>query len=297
MKILIIGSEGFIGKHCSVFFTQKGNFVFKADVVESTQVNYIKLNVIDSNFNILFDNNIFDVCINCSGSANVGFSFNNPSIDFELNVVNVQKILVALKNYNPTCKFINFSSAAVYGNPQYLPIAEDTILSPLSPYGFHKQQSELLLSEYHKFFGLQTCSLRVFSAYGPGLKKQLFWDIYQKTIGNNEIKLFGTGNESRDFIYIEDLVNIVDLIIQNSSFNGDVYNLANGVEVTIKEVVDKFIHNFDKKLRYHFTGETKIGDPINWRADISKISKMGFMPNTNIDQGINKYIEWLLDNK
>ncbi len=297
MKVLIIGSEGFIGKHCSEYFTKKGYAIFRADIVESTQANYVKLNLIETDFNILFENNIYDVCINCSGSANVGFSFNNPSIDFELNVLNVQKILVLLKNYNLNCRFINFSSAAVYGNPKVLPIKEDAILEPLSPYGFHKQQSELLLSEYHHFFGLKTCSLRVFSAYGPGLKKQLFWDLYQKGISNNTIQLFGTGYESRDFIYIDDLVKVVDLVIQNSSLNGNVYNLASGVEATIKDVVDKFIYSFDKKLSYQFTGETKIGDPINWKADISKIQDFGFKPEIIIDEGINRYLAWLTDKK
>lgn len=297
MKILVIGSEGFIGKHCSAYFIKKGYVVFKADVIESEQEKYFRLNPKETNFELLFEANNYDVCINCSGSANVGFSFINPSIDFELNVLNVQKILVSLKNYNSNCRFINFSSAAVYGNPEVLPIKEDSILTPLSPYGFHKQQSELLLKEYHYFFGLKTCSLRIFSAYGPGLKKQLFWDLYQKIRITNKVELFGTGNESRDFIYITDLVKAIDLVIQNSSFNGDVYNLANGIEVKIKNVVDKFIGTFDNYLTAHFTGETKVGDPINWKADISRIESFGYKPEITIDEGINRYKAWLTEKK
>ena len=101
----------------------------------------------------------------------------------------MQKILVAIRDRNSSCKFINFSSAAVYGNPKFLPITENSVCKPLFPYGFHKLQSELLLTEYYNFFGLKTCSLRVFSAYGPLLKKQLFWDLYQKAIQNDTISL------------------------------------------------------------------------------------------------------------
>ena len=182
MKILIIGSKGFIGSHCVDYFAVKGFEVFQADVNVSLESNYYPIEQQNSDFSLPFREHQFDVCINASGSAHVGFSFENPSKDFELNVVNVQKILVAIRDYNSNCKFINFSSAAVYGNPQILPITENSKCKPLSPYGFHKLQSELLLTEYHKFFGLKTCNLRVFSAYGPRLKKQLFWDLYQKVI-------------------------------------------------------------------------------------------------------------------
>ena len=150
MKILIIGSKGFIGSHCADYFKSMGAAVYQADVNESMDVNSYTIERHNSDFSLPFQEHQFDVCINASGSAHVGFSFENPSKDFELNVINVQKILVAIRDYNRDCKFINFSSAAVYGNPQFLPISENSACKPLSPYGFHKLQSELLLTEYHK---------------------------------------------------------------------------------------------------------------------------------------------------
>jgi UDP-glucose 4-epimerase len=293
MKILIIGSKGFIGSHCVDYFQSKGFEVFKADVNASLESNYYRIEHQNSDFSLPFKGQQFDVCINASGSAHVVFSFEKPSKDFELNVVNVQKILVAIRDYNSSCKFINFSSAAVYGNPEILPIAENSICKPLSPYGFHKLQSELLLIEYHNFFGLNTCSLRVFSAYGPRLRKQLFWDLYQKAIQQGPVSLFGTGNETRDFIYIDDLIQIINLVIQNSPFNGSIYNVASQVETTIKEAAQIFLNEFSPEKQLVFNGEIKQGDPNNWLADIESLKKYGFKAQFDLQLGLKKYTEWL----
>lgn len=305
MKILIIGSDGFIGSHCSIFFKKKAFEVFEAGIRNDINTpNYFVLNPAQTDFTDVFVSNTYDVCINASGSANVGFSFEKPDIDYELNVLNVQKLLVAIRKYNPKCKFINFSSAAVYGNPNKLPIQENFPTHPLSPYGFHKLQSEYLLKEYHKFFGLHTCNVRIFSAYGRRLKKQLFWDLYQKALQlnqNEKVELFGTGEESRDFIFIDDLLQLIDKIIENSSFCGEVINAASGVECKIKDVVETFYtllyQNLDRKVNYDFSGKVKIGDPNNWKADISLAKTLGFVPQFDTFEGLTNYTKWLKELK
>ncbi len=293
MKILIIGSKGFIGSHCVDYFSAKGHKVWQADISPVVEDNYIQVATHNTDYTSLFQDKEYDVCINASGAANVGFSFENPDKDFELNVLNVNKLLVAIRQHNPKCKFINFSSAAVYGNPSKLPITESMPLSPLSPYGFHKVQSEYLLKEYYKFFGLHTCNLRVFSAYGSRLYKQLFWDLYQKSKQDSVIELFGTGEESRDFIFIDDLVKAVEVVIEQAPFQGDTYNLANGVETKIKEVVSLFYGFLNPQLKYKFSGKVKIGDPNNWQADISRIKELGFQPEYDVETGLKKLTQWL----
>lgn len=293
MKILIIGSKGFIGSHCVDYFKSKNDDVWQTDVNESTDNNFYKIEGQNSDFSAPFIEHEFDVCINASGSAHVGFSFENPSKDFELNVVNVQKILIAIRDYNSNCKFINFSSAAVYGNPSLLPITEESVCKPLSPYGFHKLQSELLLTEYHNFFGLNTCSLRVFSAYGQRLKKQLFWDLYQKSLKSDVISLYGTGKETRDFIYIDDLMQIIDLVIQNATFQGTIYNVANNIEITIEKAAQIFIDEFCPNKKLVFNGEIKVGDPNNWVANIFKLERIGYKQKISIEVGLKQYAAWL----
>ncbi len=293
MKILIIGSKGFIGSHCIKYFRAEHHQVFGADIILDKQKNYTILEQENTNFEQLFINNQFDLCINASGSANVAFSFQNPYTDFNLNVANVSKILDAIYKYNKECRFINFSSAAVYGNPQYLPIDENHPLKPISPYGLHKLQSEKLLYEYSKFFGLKTLSLRVFSAFGEGLKKQLFWDLYQKSINKDNIDLFGTGKETRDFIYIKDLVRAIEIIINKADFTGEAVNIANGFEYSIREVVESFFELFNPEIKINFTGKNKKGDPINWKSDISKLKSFGYKQKYSISDGLKNYVKWL----
>lgn len=298
MKIIIVGSNGFIGSHCVRYFSQKGAEVWQAEITSKGKKNrFFLLEQKNTDFNKLFKEQKFDICINASGSASVGFSFDNPEIDYELNVYNLQKIALAIKTYNPNCKLINFSSAAVYGNPITLPIKENAEKSPLSPYGIHKLQSEELLRYYHIFFGIKTCSLRVFSAYGEGLKKQLFWDLYKKHIDPKTIKLYGTGNESRDFVYIEDLLQALDLILINTNFKGESINLSSGVETTIGYAVKCFYDCLDDQIEYTFNGEVRLGDPINWRADITTLADFGFKAKFNIKEGLKRYINWIKELK
>jgi UDP-glucose 4-epimerase len=293
MKVLIIGSEGFIGKHCLAYFNKLGHNVYGADIIDAHKPQYSCIAKSASSYNELFIHHQYDICVNASGSANVGFSFENPDVDFELNVVNVHKLLVAIRSYNPSCKFINFSSAAVYGNPTLLPITEDQPKNPLSPYGFHKLQSEYLLKEYHRFFGIATCNLRIFSAYGPGLRKQLFWDLYQKTLQSNSIELFGTGAETRDFIFIDDLLAALKCVIENATFDGESYNVATGVETKISEVAKCFVGFLSPQAQIHFNGEQKTGDPNNWVADISLLKNLGFNPLFDIKKGLEATALWL----
>ena len=301
MKILIIGSRGFIGHHLFSYFSEKNNEVWGSDVVDDyiNKERYFLINATDSDYSSVFHSAEYDLCVNCSGAANVPDSLKNPLRDYYLNTVNVFKILEAIRKFQPSCKFINLSSAAVYGNPKQMPVIEDVRPDPISPYGFHKLQAEQVCKEFYDFYKIRTCSLRIFSVYGPGLKKQLFWDLYQKAQSSYNVKLFGTGDESRDFIYIADLAKAVELIINNHVFNGESVNIANGLEVRIIEAVSVFYNHFPFPVNFSFTGEIRHGDPLNWCADIRKLRSVGYKPSVNLNDGLSNYFNWLqsLNNK
>lgn len=295
MTILIIGSKGFIGKNLKNYFESRGHVIFHADVVVDYKAgpNYFLIDASNADFGSVFRSQRFDVCINCSGAASVPQSLEWPGRDFSLNTSNVFNILDSIRMFQPKCLFINFSSAAVYGNPDVLPIPEDLPPRPMSPYGIHKLMSEQICQEFYHFFNIRTCSLRVFSAYGEGLTKQLFWDIAQKANVCDSIDLFGTGRESRDFIYIDDLAEAVNRVILNGSFNGEAINVATGSETTIRQAVDTFLEVFEKPIKVHFRGEERPGDPINWRADTKKIGDLGFRPKFSLHAGLSNYVRWL----
>ena len=298
-KILVVGSKGFIGSHTLLNFTTIDDFeVWGCDVINDYNAeNYFVIDASNSDFEELFQQKDFDFCVNCSGSASVQDSLIHPLRDYYLNAVNVFKLLEAIRKYTPTCKFINISSAAVYGNPGKLPIVENAELQPLSPYGIHKLQAEQTCEAFYKFYQINTCSLRIFSAYGRGLKKQLFWDIGQKSVNSKEIILFGSGNESRDFIHVLDIVQAVEVVVKNAEYNGTVYNVANSVEVTVVHAADKLLNSLGWKGRLAFNSQQRKGDPLNWQADIRKLKALGYQQKITIEEGLNDYAKWLLEEK
>lgn len=297
MKILIIGSEGFIGGHAKQYFSSF-NEVWGADIQrKDNETFYFQLEVSDSHFDTIFENVKFDVCINASGNGSVPISLNKPVFDFELNVTNTIKILDAIRVYNPECKYINMSSAAVYGNPAVLPIKEFSDLKPLSPYGWHKLYAEQICKEYYYLYNIQTINLRLFSVYGENLRKQLFWDLYQKCLHTSQVELFGSGKETRDFIYINDLMLAIDCVIKEGLFNGEAINIASGIETEIIKAATLFINEIDPNINLKFNMIVKPGDPLNWRADISLLESFGFKNGISIENGLKNTVQWLKEKR
>lgn len=294
MNILIIGSQGFIGSHLVNHFVNKQFSVTGCDLIENSSPGYIyhKISVLSPDFETQFSTKNFDVCINASGSGNVSYSLEHPISDFEANTILVSKILDTIRKHQPQCKFIQISSAAVYGNPENLPIQEDTPIQPLSPYGYHKWISEIMCSQYKRIYNVPIAIIRPFSVYGPGLRKQLLWDICQKTRNKKRVQLFGTGNETRDFIHVEDLSRCIAIIIEKSPFECNIYNIASGIETKISQIASYFEKASNYQTSVMFTGEDKKGDPVNWKADISSIEKMGFVPSKALEEGLIEYKEW-----
>ncbi len=297
MKVLIIGSKGFIGSHLLQSF-DFATEVWGCDVVtdhESTR--YIQISAVNADFHEVFSSQPFDVCINCSGAASVPASLKEPLKDYELNTANVFRMLDAIRKYTPACKFINLSSAAVYGNPAKLPVAESFPVQPVSPYGIHKRQAEEICSSFYNFWQVGTCSLRIFSAYGNGLTKQLFWDLYQKSLTGNVIDLFGTGAETRDFIHVDDIARAIMQVIQKASFKGEYINIANGSQWMIKDVAAILFDALGWQGSIRFKGINRTGDPLNWQADISLLQAMGYQQRISMEQGLLNYAQWLRERR
>ena len=293
MNIMIIGSEGFIGSNLRNYFIDKGENVFGADILEvpaGAVYTYIKVSRLSAQWEEVLAHTDFDVCINAAGSGNVSYSVTHPVIDFEANTLDVIRILDSLRKYQPSCRYLHISSAAVYGNPAELPVKESAALAPVSPYGFHKMMSEIICKEYSTLFEMAAAIIRPFSVYGIGLKKQLLWDTCKKLMSSDDITLFGTGEETRDFIHISDFVSVIGLLLQNGSFTGTVYNVASGTETAVRDIAAVFEKQYGKKIT--FSGERKPGDPVHWKADITSIKKIGFEPKADLEQHVTEYIRW-----
>ncbi|MBV4357840.1 NAD-dependent epimerase/dehydratase family protein [Pinibacter aurantiacus] len=294
MKILVLGSQGFIGSHLVASFIDGGHTVTGCDLIEASvsKYRYQKMSILSADFDTLFSDGKFDVCVNASGSGNVAYSMSHPIFDFEANTYAVAKVLDTIRKHQPLCKYVHISSAAVYGNPNQLPIKEDDILSPVSAYGYHKVMSEQICKEYSNLYNIPVAIIRPFSVYGKGLRKQLLWDVCTKLAAADGIKLWGTGNESRDFIHINDMVALINIIIEKCNFKCNVYNAATGTETTIREVADIFEKYYNGSKTIGFSGEEKKGDPINWRASVDNAIALGFAPKITMENAVTDYISW-----
>lgn len=291
MKVLILGASGFIGNYCSRHFSQ------------TCQVTGI--DTLPGASTVLIDHDAtltvkeitkasYDLLLNCAGSSNVLQSFADPQRDFELNTMLVQKILKTIHDYSPHTKLINISSAAVYGNPKTLPIRETDELQPLSPYGLHKKMSEEFIDSYGREYHTKALSVRIFSAYGEGLRRQFFYDLYTKFQANTDsVELAGTGKESRDFICVSDIANALQILAQKAEFKGEVYNLASGEESFIGATAELFAEICGYKGEICFTQKQFEGYPLNWRADITRLKQLGFEPKTKLEDGLKQYADYL----
>lgn len=295
-KILILGSEGFIGSHLVSYYLTKGCEVYGCDLFNapSQHYNYTTVSRLSPELEDIFRQSEYEICINAAGKGSVPYSVEHPVPDFELNSLETIRLLDTIRRISPSCIYFHISSAAVYGNPAKLPVSEADPISPLSPYGWHKLISEHICKEYSSIYGVKTVVIRPFSVYGPGLKKQLLWDLYQKMVQNvSSMELLGTGQETRDFIFIKDLVACVDLLSVKAEKSGQVYNVASGSETCIRTIAEMMADRFGWKGTIRFNQQQRKGDPINWKADISKITNFGFQPGIPITEGISKTVLWL----
>lgn len=301
-RVIVLGSGGFIGAHLVSWLRSQNYYTVGIDTVDRADPTlglenaelFHQLALPDQCFDEILRETKPDVIINAAGPASVANSLLDPATDFNGSVNLCFFALEALRRILPECRFLLLSSAAVYGNPLSLPVKEGDPLNPISPYGYHKMMCETLAREYFDIYGIRSSIIRIFSAYGPGLRKQVLWDIYRKAIINKQVTLYGTGEETRDFIFVRDIAYAIQLILEQGTLNADSYNVANGYEVSIKELGRLFLSSLEmENAKVVFSGETKLGDPKKWCADISQIRNMGYAPHVSLEQGILEYVKWV----
>ena len=297
-SILVTGVAGFIGRYVARHFSEEGWSVFGIDNAPpenaplSNLSAYHRLQLPDAALSSLLQQESPQVCIHCAGRASVGLSMADPAADFYASTMLTFEVLNSLRLNAPSCRFILLSSAAVYGNPETLPISESQAPAPISPYGFHKWQCEQLCLEFAKVYDLPTASLRIFSAYGPGLRRQVLWDMCRKVITQNSLTLQGTGKESRDFIHALDIAKALSAVATSAPMQGEVYNLGTGQEVAIAQLARIVIDSLEAECTPEFDGVVPPGTPLNWQADISKLKALGFTDSVPLERGVKTFANW-----
>ena len=237
-----------------------------------------------------------DYIFHCAGNSSIQKSIKDPFNDFYNNSFLTFKFLDSIRQFTPNSKIFFFSSAAVYGDPKKLPISEKDTPNPISPYGFHKFFSENICEEFSKLYSLNIVVLRIFSAYGEGLRRQIFYDLMEKFTNDDEILLRGTGKESRDFIHVFDICRAIEIIMNTKNKSLEIFNIGNGKEITIENIASIFLDYLNSEKFIKFDNERNLGMPLNWKSDITKLNNIGFKQSIPFQKGIEDYIKWYKKN-
>ena len=228
-----------------------------------------------------------------AGAASVGASIADPARDRDRTIGSLEPVLAYLRTDSPEARLIYPSSAAIYGDAGEGPIAEAATPAPASPYGRHKLEAERLIQTEHARRGLDAVIIRFFSAYGPGLRKQLLWELASRLAASPAaVELGGTGEEARDFLFIDDAVDLV-LHLAASDQAPRVVNGGVGEAVTVRRVAETLRDAMGSGTTITFSGAARAGDPKSLVADPAVSMAVGFRPSVPLAEGVGRLARWV----
>ena len=225
-----------------------------------------------------------------AGTSSVAVSLADPLADLAGNGRDTLSFLEWMRQQEIRATVVFVSSAAVYGDPAELPATIATPVHPISPYGISKLAGELYMRLYASLHALDTRVVRPFSIYGPRLRKQVVFDMLVKLHQPEPAALFGTGQETRDFVYVDDLCAALVRIGDAGSPAG-IYNVCSGRETSIATIAER-LSAFARRPPLAFTGKSRPGDPLRWRGDCPELRALGWQPAVPLDDGLRLTVDW-----
>ncbi len=288
-KILITGSQGFIGSHILRYLLPKNKIIGVNIMLDKKVQNYLPFKKDILKLSSSDVSGKLNAIIHLAAITDVNFCNKNPQKSFETNVLGTQNILEIARKKN--CKFVFLSTNHVYGKPQKLPINENHPKKPNSIYAASKLAGEICCEGYAKSYGMDVSILRLFSVYGPNAPSHLVTSRIISQLGKKSIKL-GNLNSKRDFVYIDDVIRAI-LTVLNKSKKFQVYNVGSGKSYSIMEICNLFKKISGRDIPVESVKSILRKSEINEVvADNSKIKKLGWKPLINISKGIQMYYQW-----
>ena len=305
MKCLVTGGAGFIGSHICERLLDESHEVICLDnfdpyydisikhrniesLLKKDEFKLIKGSVCNEQLlkKILKD---VDYVFHEAAQAGVRTSIKNPMKPHDINATGTLKLLKSCLDFNVK-KIINASSSSVYGKISYLPFDEEHPNKPISPYGISKLAAEHYCRVFNEIYGLNTVSLRYFTVFGPRMRPDLAINIFTRLALNNEnIEIFGTGDKTRDFTYIDNIIDANMLAMKRGS--GE-YNIGGGIRINLNELATRIISLTNSPSRLIHTDAVK-GDVEHTWANIEKAKKeLGYDPKIDLDEGLKRYVKF-----
>lgn len=298
MRILITGARGFVGRSIAEAAHRRKWVV--CGIGRSSQAptdwpgSYIWSDVAQSDLYPMVQGFSPDVIFHGAGAASVGNSMLAPLDDLRASVMTFASVLEAARRSANRPVVIFPSSAAVYGEPLNLPVREDALTVPISPYGFHKLQCELLAREYSTCFGLNIVVCRLFSIFGPHQRRLLVWELYEQIMSDSAvIQLQGTGDETRDYLYSDDAAErMLDLGVASHSESLTTVNVASGVETKIAELAEEIKGILGCQKPIVPSSTMRSGDPRRWHADTALLqTKIPKLSTTSLTKALELTVD------
>jgi UDP-glucose 4-epimerase len=305
---VVTGCAGFIGSHLSEALIQRGHQVVGIDCFTDYYPRAAKL----SNLSALRDSPLFtmieadlleydlrqllegaDCVYHQAAQAGVRASWGqNFRVYTENNVLATQRLLEAAKEF-PLRRFVYASSSSIYGDARELPVTEETTPHPVSPYGVTKLAAEHLCHLYWVNFGVPTVALRYFTVYGPRQRPDMgFHRFLRAILADEEIVVYGDGDQTRDFTFISDAV-AANLACLEAGVAGRVFNIGGGSRVSVNRVLAILEEISGRKARVRHI-ENQKGDVRDTFADTSRAREaLGFRPSVSIEEGLTRELQWL----
>lgn len=284
MRILITGSNGFVGRSIGRFAAHNGCEILGVDLARVAGADwpgrYLQADVAQEDLSALIRSFVPDVFLHAAGTASVGDSLAAPFEDLQGAVLTWARTLDSVRRSEVKPLLVYPSSAAVYGNPHTLPVPEHDAIAPISPYGYHKAACELLAREYSACFELDIIVCRLFSIFGAAQKRLLIWELYKQLAGSDStVWLEGTGKESRDYLHIDDVGAALFHLIGASPKGGRhgrclQVNVARGEETQVLDLAEQLRNLAAPTKQICCRGVERPGDPRRWCADISLLRSL-----------------------
>ena len=317
MKLLVTGGAGFIGANfifymldahpedeivCLDALTYAGNLETLAPVMDNERFQFVKGDVADRDAVFdLFAREHFDMVVNFAAESHVDRSIEDPGIFLKTNILGTQVLMDAAREYGVK-RFHQVGTDEVYGD---LPLdrpdlffTEDTPITASSPYSASKASADLLVMAYHRTYGLPVTISRCSNNYGPyQFPEKLIPLMIANALADKALPVYGTGENVRDWLYVEDHCRAIDLILREGRV-GEVYNIGGHNEKNNLEVVKTILKQLGKpESLITFVGDRK-GHDLRYAIDPAKINReLGWLPTTKFDDGIRQTIDWYLENR
>jgi len=306
-KILVAGGAGFIGSHIVDDLLETDAEVLVLDNLYTGRRENIAPHKQNNNFHFIKGDNRnlklvknlvrnVDAVLNEAAVVSVPRSVENPLLANDVNVKGTLNLLKASLD-SDVKRFIQASSASVYGDTKTLPLNENMASKPLSPYAVSELAADNYAQVFYNVYGLETVCLRYFNVYGPRQTYSPYsgvTTIFLNQLQRNEQPtILGNGKQTRDFVYVEDVVSANMLALKKKDAVGEVFNIATGVATTVNQLVETLQQILGKTNLKPIYGEPRRGGIQHSYASIEKARKiLGYEPTFTLEKGLKKLVEW-----